>query len=182
MSDLDPAAVAALLRAAAEVAEPGITDAVRTAAEGSGGELVGLEHRLKTVGSIAEKITRRRGAADLEDLIRYTVIADDDHYLAVNEVVLDRLADMGAILLERVAGWRSGSQYKGMNHVLELDGHAFELQLHTPSSYNALKAARALYEERRRPSTPNRRQRELRRQEAALFEVVPWPPGLPPVP
>lgn len=183
MSDVfDVPVLAASLRAAAEEVEPAITAVVRDAADAAGGELVGLDHRLKTVASIAEKITRRRGASDIEDLIRYTVATGDDRYVAMNNDVLKALTAMEAVVLERVSGWRAGGAYKGMNHVLELHGHSFEVQVHTTSSYAAVKAARALYEERRRPGTPNRRQRELRRQEADLFEVVPWPPGVPPIP
>jgi hypothetical protein len=182
VSDVDVAALAASLRAAAEEVEPAVTAVVQSAVEAAGGELIGLDHRLKTAVSIAEKITRRRGASDIEDLIRYTVVTADDRYLAVNNGLFEALTAMDVVMLERVAGWRAGGAYKGMNHVLELHGHSFEVQMHTASSYAAVKAARSLYEERRRPGTSNRRQRELRRQEAALFEVVPWPPGVPQIP
>lgn len=121
MPPVDPAApdsAARRLVARAEVDDPPITGMMRAVVDGSGGLLVGLDHRIKTVESLARKLadlvaddptlTVEDAALGVYDVLRYTVVAEADVYVEVHDWVLSRLADAGVMVVLDSNRWAGG--------------------------------------------------------------------------
>jgi hypothetical protein len=118
---------ALLVRAAA--AEARLTPVLEAVAEAVGGELLGLEHRLKPADSIRRKVAEELAdcpnssvaevLARMKDAVRYTVGLPAEGFDDVREALI-------AAGYEHVRDqfWRDGEQL-------------FEVQLHTPDSYAA---------------------------------------------
>lgn len=142
------------LSARAGAANLSITDAVTRAVEFAGGQLDGLEERVKTPESLALKIAgimAEKGldlagaAADVKDALRYSAVFEIPRYVAAGDVVLDLLERGAGLTLERLrnywlpdvgptARYAEGT-YLGVNCVFRCpNGFAFELQFHTPQS------------------------------------------------
>jgi hypothetical protein len=183
----DPEAVAGRMVARAEVDDPTITGMVAVVVEGSGGFLVGLDRRVKTVESLARKLadmvadeptlTAEEVARDVYDVLRYTVVAEPEVYVEVHDRVLARLADASVGVVVDSNRW-AGPGYRGINARLVVGARRFEVQFHTPESYEAAGATRGYYEEFRRRDTPDDRLRELLGLIDAVFSQVPVPPGV----
>jgi hypothetical protein len=144
----------------AQKIEPAITKIIKAKAEELGGELVGLENRLKSEESMARKIkndAEKEGvsyeerAATITDAVRYTVIYDPD------EFVEKAKATQAALEAE---GWQQydhkyrnyfkpGNAYQGYNTVMEHKetGMLFELQYHTPETILIKARNHKIYEE-----------------------------------
>jgi hypothetical protein len=137
-----------------------------------GAELVGLEHRLKTLDSLTDKLTRQAGtraggtadqmvateARSIRDTLRYTIQSDDAHY--------------------RGPGSPQAGPYRGINtQWTTLDGHPFELQFHTAESFEVKMETHAMYEEFRNPSTSAARRLELNRMMTKMSDRIPVPKG-----
>jgi hypothetical protein len=111
---------------------------------------------------------------EVDDVLRYTVVSDDDQYLEVHDRVLDELRRHGVeVVLDRNR-W-AGPGYRGINVRLRIGDWRFEVQFHSPASYEAAKATRGYYEERRLASTSEERRGELARLTEAVFSRVPVP-------
>jgi hypothetical protein len=183
----DPEAVAGRMVARAEVDDPRITGMVTLVVEGSGGFLVGLDRRVKTVGSLARKLadmvadepmlTAEEVAGDVYDVLRYTVVAEPEVYVEVHDRVLARLADASVGVVVDSNRW-AGPGYRGINVRLVVGERRFEVQFHTPGSYEAAGATRGYYEEFRRRGTPADRLREVMGLIDAVFSQVPVPLGV----
>lgn len=132
------------VRKLAEALEPEITGIMTRMAGQYGGELVSLEHRLKTTDRIAQKIEREakaRGeshsdvASKVNDSVRYTMKFGDDDYTRGVQKTLDALKAQGYEM--RVKNyWKEGDPYQGINVVLKKNGVVTELQFHSPTSYD----------------------------------------------
>jgi hypothetical protein len=178
------------LMAQARVLEPVITALLLDVAEEVGGELVGLEHRLKTRQSIVERITIELAhepglTADevrLKDALRYTVEVADapvGAHLRAVRWTLDRLTAAG-YRVELVKNyWPGGDTYSGINSILLTpSGQFFEVQFHTPLSFLTKMETHGAYEEYRRLDTPLERKREIFEETAALYNDIPIPGGI----
>lgn len=180
-------AVARRLVAAAELRDAEVSALVGSVVQQSGGRLVGGDHRIKTVESLTRKLndqiaqnpTRAVDAAATQvyDVLRYTVVSDDDRYMEVHDRVLDELRRRGVELVLDANRW-AGPGYRGMNVRLRIDDWRFEVQFHTSASYEAGKATRGYYEEGRLADTGEERKVELQRLIDAVFSEVPVPPGV----
>lgn len=185
MADLD--ATARRLVARAELHDPGVTALVASVVEEAGGELVGLGNRVKTVESLTRKLadlvaqnpTRGVEAAAnrVYDVLRYSVVASEDRYMAVHDLVLEGLRRGGVVVVLDSNRW-AGPGYRGINVRLRIGDWRFEVQFHTPASYEAAKATRGYYEEGRLAETPEERKVELQRLVNAVFAAVVVPPGV----
>jgi hypothetical protein len=124
--------------------EPGVTDDMRQFAASVGGELEGLQHRIKTTDSLARKIDqdavaefagdRNAAAAKISDAIRYTAVVDDANYTSAVESAISQFESQG-YAVERVKNfWPTGDPYDGVNMKLSKNGVAIEFQMHTPTS------------------------------------------------
>ena len=179
-------ATARRLVARAELHDPEVTALVSSVAERSDGRLVGLDHRVKTVESLTRKLTDLTGldptldaetaGSKVYDVLRYTVVSDDYRYMQVHDRVLDGPRQRGVTVVMTVNRWAEPG-YRGINVRLGLGDWRFEVQFHTPASYEATKASRGYYEERRLASTSEERRNDLARFTEAVFSRAPVPPG-----
>jgi hypothetical protein len=189
------AEISAAVRAVAEhVArvDDRVTAAVTSIIRSHGGRPVGLEHRRKKPGRIRRSLTEilnrvlaRGEAADLEraargvpDALRYTAVLDDEDYASG---ALEIMADFARRGFRQLPGgktntWRS-NEYRGANlRLLAPDGTRFELQFHTPASWEAKQKNHDLYEAYQQATDDTVRSR-LRRAMAVRTQQVPVPPG-----
>ena len=123
--------------------EPSITGMMQDLARMSGGELVGLQFRVKTTDSLARKIEldatkdfggdHKKAAENISDAIRYTMTMPDDEYTSGAERTIAALESAG-FKLRTKNFWQSGDPYDGANIKATKDGITVEIQLHTPRS------------------------------------------------
>lgn len=158
--------------------EPQITQAITKVVERAGGTLEGLEYRIKTLDSFirkvdtdydialseGQKITKLQISGKINDVIRYTAIQDVRSLYGMYKETMQYLQNMGYSLIKVKNTWNDAlSAYKGVNTVLKSPtGQAFELQFHTPESFDMKQnKLHKYYEELRKPSTPFSRKQEL---------------------
>jgi hypothetical protein len=176
---------AAKMLGAARGFEPAITDALSGVAKAAGGELVGLEHRLKTEESLSRKLKDKAEKAGLspdqvrvDDALRYTMQVGEDEYTDSIRDAVKKLEDQGIELVELENNWDKGDAYNGVNAVFNQKGVRFELQFHTPKSSEVKKAAHPLYEEFRISGTSQERRKELFDRMVAIADSAPQPKGI----
>ncbi len=172
-------------------AEPRITDAMeRIAEKAPGSELTGLEHRLKTEDSFKEKLSNAiqedpgrsviAHIADMKDSVRYTLQSAEGTYVQNVTRAIDSLLSDGYEPIKFKNSWGQPG-YQGINSFWRdpETGHIFEVQFHTPESFDAKMSTHPLYEEARLPSTSAERATEVSRMQEEIFGAVPRPVGSP---
>jgi hypothetical protein len=172
-------------------AEPAITGSMTdVATKLDHGDLTGLEYRLKTEDSLKEKLSglirENPGEpisdylADLKDSVRYTFQSSSDYYTSNVEHAISQLQSQGYDCIKFKNFW-GGEEYQGINSFWRdpVSGHVFELQFHTPESFNAKMSTHVLYEEQRSPLTSGFRQDELKALQQEIFGAVPKPTSAP---
>ncbi|MBD5137655.1 MAG: hypothetical protein HDT39_17240 [Lachnospiraceae bacterium] len=120
--------------------EPDITNDLKIIVQSNGGELVGLEYRIKSPSSLYEKIYDRAEKVDISeinDLIRYTEVKVKDDLIECTQNTLSELEKKGYIVTKIKNTWLDEKNpYNGINVQLESqEGQKFELQFHTPESF-----------------------------------------------
>jgi hypothetical protein len=186
-SDEFRAAQQALGRSAA--AEPAITARMVAVTDDlPSGELVGLDYRLKGTDSLARKVATAfdegeyrdvaRALGDINDDVRYTIQMSAGNY--TNEVTqaVRSLQDSGYQVFKWKNTWTSPG-YKGINSFWRdpATGQTFEVQFHTPQSFDAKMVTHDLYEQSRVPGVDQAARNALDAQQNAIFGAVPQPPG-----
>ena len=166
--------IAEELHQSAEKEEPAVTAFLKTM-ESDHAYLEGLEYRLKTVPSLSRKIlllankygeTPEEAKSRIDDALRYTLIIEEPYYTAGVKETLDSIISKGYTLTEFDNYWANDERaYQGINSSLTCPGGmVFELQFHTPISYET-KGRRPMYimrssgmrmPPRRRRSRPDR--------------------------
>ena len=156
--------------------EPAITSDIKQITASIGGELVGLEFRMKTPGSFERKVKadmeqkgvgEKTSIAGLYDVIRYTNMSTPESLTKNYLDTVEKLKEKGYTLNKVKNTWTNPkSSYKGINAVfLAPNGEPFELQFHTKESFGLKQGPlHKLYEEYRLPSTSVDRAAELERQ------------------
>jgi hypothetical protein len=177
------------LQAKAIAAEPAITQKMQSLSENAGGELIGLEYKIKGIDSMSEKIDTKAkeefggdvklAAADIGDSVRYTMALSEGKYAAGTKETIDNLAAEGYTLKVKNY-WQEGNIYKGVNvTAVAPNGQKFELQFHTKSSFELKEVKNhKLYEEHRKPRTSKSRKSVLEREMAANWDSVKNPTDL----
>ena len=126
-------------------AEPALTAMIQGIVEGQGGSMAGLKFRLKTVDSLARKITddaRTEGISEyvastlIKDTNRYTAIFDSSSLISSAKEVERSLTEQGWGLKETKNYFGSNGAYQGLHYNFERDGLYFELQFHTQQSFD----------------------------------------------
>ncbi|MDF2722112.1 MAG: hypothetical protein K0Q59_1787 [Paenibacillus sp.] len=176
-------------------AEPAVTSAVSEAVRGSGGEMAGLEFRIKAKDSFIRKVSTDF-AADLKfnpnlqpidvaksinDVLRYTAVVEDGKYVALYNSTILALINEGHTLKKVKNTWNDANNpYNGINVILVSDsGVTYELQFHTPESFEMKQhKLHELYEEYRLPSISKERKMELWKQMIELAEGIRKPRGV----
>jgi len=156
-------------------------------AEVPGTELAGLEHRLKGEERFKEKVAAELRAKperpiglisdNMPDAMRYTYQFSADTYASSYWDVHRSLGDQGYTLEFRRNSW-DNSQYKGLNTRWRTpEGQLFEIQFHTPESFEAKQLTHKAYERIRSPMTSDQEREELYNYQAEVSSNVPAPSG-----
>lgn len=144
--------------------ETNVTDNLRTGeTEVVDAKLVALEHRLKGKERFKEKVAEqlaveyredpRRAAESIPDGLRYTYQIPADSYVQGQQEVVDQLKEKGYEMIYRKNSWND-PEYKGINSRWRTpDGQLFEVQFHTPESFEAKQLTHGAYERLRSPLT-----------------------------
>lgn len=141
-----------LISKKAESIEEEITRDLKVLESEGIGRLKALEHRLKSMSSILEKVVAdsrdyngsyERAANNICDAVRYTFIINQDLYTINLEKCLHKLEDMGYEVVDFKNKW-DNKEYKGINVriVSKNKEDIFELQFHTPLSYRIKEGAK----------------------------------------
>lgn len=170
-------------------AEPLITQSLRGIVDNApGSQLTGLAKRLKTEESFKRKLytsivttpnlSTAEHLADMKDSVRYTVQSPHELYTANTQRAIDRLVAEGYEPVKFKNTWDKPG-YQGINSFWRepTTGHTFEVQFHTPASFDTKTQAHSLYEEERLPSTSPQRANELQQKLNHAFDAVPRPSG-----
>jgi hypothetical protein len=174
----------------ARAAEPTVTSRLQAIAEVQGAELVGLEHRIKSLSSTLSKLERLVAktpdaapeSVAVYDALRYTMVIPDEppgHHDATLRGVLDALEQAGHEVREVKNYWPRGDSYSGTNCTLETsDGLAWELQFHTPASYATKSSTHDEYDRMRDASTPLEERRRLFEEMTQVWNSISIPEGI----
>lgn len=170
-------------KAAAE--EPAVTQALQEFENGQA-KLVGLEHRLKSEESFArkvisladdEEISLEAAAASIYDALRYTICIEPEVYVSKATELLKGLEAKGYAVNQFSNRW-DGEEYKGLNTKLATpSGYVFELQIHTPQSYEVKEATHKYYETARRDNATAEEVEEANRMQREMTAAVVVPEG-----
>lgn len=123
-------------------------------------ELFGYDFRFKSTEKIAEKIGRvmvekgftfDEAAADIKDVLRYTVHFTEEDFGARAQRTIDGLRSTNPdVKVKNTWPPEKGTPYKGVNvAVTRADGFRYEIQLHTPESQAVKDQMHLLYERQR---------------------------------
>jgi hypothetical protein len=160
----------------------------------SSGELVGMEFSIKEVHSIERKLLFESSQAPkktlqqvmnsrMTDGLRYTILYPTKSYCKQTKLLLDFLIKENNFMPNELRNyWETGHAYDGLNcsfftDEVEAGGILFELQVHTPESFDVKQhRSHALYELWRSVDHPQRKYMVYTHM-VDLFDQVPRPPG-----
>lgn len=136
------------LQEQAREAEQRVTAKLVATASKSGGEMRGLDFRLKERASIESKVRRKREkmplatdqerAYSITDTLRYTTVLPPDSYVEGIKATISELKKEGFAPDEFENFWaHADDDYDGVHVILKDEsGFRFELQFHTPDSFD----------------------------------------------
>ena len=172
--------------------EPNITSNMKEIEKLTGGTLVGLDFRLKSLESLTRKIkaevadsngkkTPEEAAASIADGVRFTLQFDPNDYTGGVQRSLDTLKAQGYEIMGVKNFWKKGDPYQGINVKLEKNGVLTELQFHTPQSLDTkekvLHKDYEIYRDKTKYSESERKDAYLRMVDAAS-RLIPDPKEL----
>jgi hypothetical protein len=116
-------------------------------------------------------------ASEVHDAVRYTYILKEDHYFDGIWNVHDQLEGDGFALEVRRNSW-DNPEYKGLNTRWRDYSHdiLFEVQFHTPESWEAKQGTHLAYERIADLRTPPDERVRLRANQAEVSATIPVPP------
>ncbi|AKJ26706.1 hypothetical protein AAW51_0015 [Caldimonas brevitalea] len=175
----DPRREAAELIAKARKAEPRVTEDLSGLASKTGGKQEGLDYRLKTEESLARKLEGTR-PEKIGDALRYTTVYPPDKLGDGAAQTLKELEAKGYTVEKVKNTFVEGAPYKGINTTIRSpDGQPFELQFHTPQSFDVKQnLTHGLYEELRLLPPDSPRAAELTQEIAKLSDAIKIPQGI----
>lgn len=171
--------------------EPQLSATMKDLAKGVGGQLVGYKRRLKTRESIDSKLKRMqqeqpgmdaaRAAREISDSVRYTLVfpSDENHAQSVQAAVA-KLEGQGYQVAKLKNYWEVGDPYNGINGVFVHPdtGFRFEVQFHTPDSWQQKNQIHLLYNQFREPDTSRPERQRLYDQMVRATDGLQRPPGV----
>ena len=136
--------------------EPSTTNDISSSVGNFGGEMKGLEFRLKTEDSIKGKVerdfieyenerkkdpslpekSREQIANEISDIVRYTSVFQDNNFVENVEKTFVDLVNKGYQYVKSKTRFYDGSVSKDMIFKFTKNGQSIELQFHTPTSFN----------------------------------------------
>ena len=149
-----------------------ITSELKQIVEKGNGHLEELDHRIKGVDSLTRKLIDKSMeknipikdyALQVTDVLRYTDVSEKEEFVKDFFIIEKNLKEKGYTLIEVTNTFtETNVSYKGINTLVKnKDGYVFELQFHTPKSFEVKKINHKLYEEVRLRDTSQERKREL---------------------
>jgi len=119
-------------------------------------------------------------AAKINDGVRYTFTFPEERYTSGVLQLCSVLTDAGFELYERKNAWADESKaYQGVNSSwMERErGRLFEVQMHTPASWQAKQESHHAYEIAEAPSSSPQQRADAIREQDRIFSRVPIPPS-----
>ncbi len=174
----------------ANEAEAWVTPTLIYLAKLQEGKMIGLEFRLKSRESTIRKIETKMVEKNFEkprdvairDALRYTMQFDDQPYGHHNQslaYVLATMEGLGHTVLAVKNYWPPGDDYSGVNTILRApNGLAWELQFHTPGSFELKMSSHEIYEQVREPGVSTETRQLLFMQVADEWKLIPIPAGI----
>ncbi len=171
--------------------ESGLTPAMRRIEEElDHGQLVPdtEKYALKSLDRFQEKLAKQIArfpganatdlANEIHDGVRYTFVFDADNYVDGITNTRAKIEAEGYSLIEMKPSWHA-DEYKGVNSRWRdvASGSLFEVQWHTPASWEAKQRTHDAYEKIERTDTPLEEVERLRAYQRAVCAAVPVPPG-----
>ncbi len=136
--------------------EPVITEQVKKMAESAGMNNLGLEYRIKTKESFLEKIRKNYqpdgNEYEIKDIVRYTLGAPPDNLADKTLLAIENFEKEGYNTVRIKNTWHPDSSYNGINTFIKSpSGQTFEMQYHTPESFDLKNGElHKLYEKQRK--------------------------------
>ena len=155
--------------------------------------LVGLEHMLKGVDRLKEKIadalrgrpglTATQALSIVPDPVRFTFMYSPDRYADGVLADVERLKEIGLEEVKLKNLW-SDEQYKGINSQWRRSetGLRIEVQFHTPASLEAKELTHKAYERIRSTDTSPTERNELEAFQRRVNALLDTPPGTTEIP
>jgi HK97 family phage portal protein len=186
------ASIAESVYNAAASKEPEITRDIVSATDEAGGQMYGLDFRLKQPTSMAGKIASDskddnisydKAGANINDAIRYTAVIDADNFTQGYNDIKSNLESKGYTEVRCknfYEMYENGTSCQKAIQCVYTDksGQPFELQFHTPQSQGAKELNHPLYEEARAKTTSPERAKALDAQMRGYGAVVKNPDGV----
>ena len=179
------------LKAQAEKNDPVVTPVLQVVAHSLGGQMVGLEHRIKlNTERMAQKMAENATEANLTpeqaresvyDALRYTVELDPQQYAEGAQSTLAALRERGFEVYDSKDKnyWDENSTYRGLNYVMaDKAGNKFELQFHTKESLAAKERVHKIYEKFRAPGVTPEQRKIYATQMLGEWKGVTFPRGV----
>jgi hypothetical protein len=170
--------------------EPEVTDVLVSTAEKYGGQMEGLEDRLKAGPSLVRKIRDKAitknmtpeqySSTKLGDSLRYTMIEPPDNFTQAASAALADFQRRGFTIAEIKNSWPvPDTDYKGLNTTLRTpDGLLFEVQFHTPESLAAKSQQHKDFELARDLNVPPEQRRAALKRMVDNMNSLSMPPGI----
>ena len=137
-----------------------------------------FKEKLAKMISLEPDVTSGDHVARIHDGIRYTFIFEDQFYSAGVRAAENCLTGHGYELVGRKPSWL-GKEYRGINTQWRdpASGQLFEVQFHTPASWDAKQRTHDSYEKIQNPATPAEERARLRDYQREIAPSVTIPPG-----
>ncbi|SOQ13002.1 XopAD/skwp family type III secretion system effector [Pseudomonas syringae group genomosp. 3] len=170
--------------------EPKVTRMLRRVAESHAGQLAGMDHQLKSVGSLKEKLkqqmalknkTLEDAVAGVNDALRYSVVLEPPDFTAGLRGVLASLDDQGHVRVKLNNLFaKHKPAFKAVNVTMRSpEGALWEIQFHTPDTFRLKEQFHDLYKHSHAlqfQGAPLTDQREVQAPAQDAFRLVPSPP------
>ncbi|KWT36120.1 XopAD/skwp family type III secretion system effector, partial [Pseudomonas amygdali] len=170
--------------------EPKVTRMLRRVAESHAGQLAGMDHQLKSVGSLKEKLkqqmalknkTLEDAVAGVNDALRYSVVLEPPDFTAGLRGVLASLDDQGHVRVKLNNLFaKHKPAFKAVNVTMRSpEGALWEIQFHTPDTFRLKEQFHDLYKHSstlQLQGAPLTDQREVQAPAQDAFRLVPSPP------
>lgn len=108
-------------------------------------KLYGLDNRIKLVPSISRRIRKiyqrteidiKEAITQVEDPLRYTLVAETKEYIPFIKDAIDQLKKQGFTLIKIHNWWADNDAYEGLHVTFQTPTEVnFEIQFHTPETY-----------------------------------------------
>ena len=168
------------------------TDLLDVAGTNSG-KMVGLDTAVKSESSLTRKISDRirprdverlgmekaveLSAAKINDALRFTMLFDPKTYVANITAAIATMKAKGYQFVKLWNGWtKSDGTYMGVNATFKTaKGQLFELQFHTPETFNIKTKTHPIYEQARARVTSEAEKAALDQQQRDAYKSVDIP-------